>query len=200
MTIVPQSSQTSLFCQVLSAHVENLCLFPLYRILSLCFGPACISYPTLLPLSLSSTSLLSSPSLIKHLIRGPGGWGIMRLGLYMFTHSDLHWAFAVFLCLTHISMYPYSMFLLFMSPVSLSGFLSSPLLLPCFRCSSSTRFVNQLSGILYTPHKKGFNSNSFSTVDGLIHNLSMFYEVLQLCCGLCHEHLQWNFSWWRQCH
>lgn len=32
---------------------------------------------------------------------------------YMFTHSDLQWAFPIFLCLTHISLYPSSVFLVF---------------------------------------------------------------------------------------
>lgn len=40
-----------------------------------------------------------STSLIRRLITGPGGWGIIRLGLYMFAHSDHSLSF----CLTHIS-------------------------------------------------------------------------------------------------
>lgn len=88
-----------------------------YKGYSVCFRHPVFPFPSHLPPSLSSTSLLSSSALIKHLITGPGGWGIMRLGLYMFTHSDLHWAFPVFLCLTHISSYPSFVFLLFMSPV-----------------------------------------------------------------------------------
>lgn len=40
-----------------------------------------------------------STSLIRRLITGPGGWGIIRLGLYTFAHSDHSLSF----CLTHIS-------------------------------------------------------------------------------------------------
>lgn len=39
-----------------------------------------------------------STSLIRRLITGPGGWGIIRLGLYTFAHSDHSLSF----CLTHI--------------------------------------------------------------------------------------------------
>lgn len=72
---------------------------------TLCSEASHVLYPCSPPpsLYLSISLFLSlSTSLIKHLITGPGGCGIIRLGLYMFTHSDSHWAFPVAPSLTHI--------------------------------------------------------------------------------------------------
>ncbi len=131
---------------VLSLH---LCLFLLYMEKSIIWGILCLLF-------MPSTCFLLSSPLIGYLITGLRGGQIIRLGLYIFAHSGLHWAFLVFLFLTHISLYASSMFLLFMSfYVFLSGFLSlsyfaaAAAFIHMFCCTTTSNVVH----IHFTPQR-----------------------------------------------